>query len=123
MSSQAEVKPNAFLEWSKWVLVVALVVLAIAGNAIYAEQSQLLRVSAVLLLFVLAVGVAVTTAKGRRINQLRKEAWVEVRRMVRPTRQETTQTTLLVLAAVLFVALCFWFFDWMISTILSIFLG
>jgi preprotein translocase subunit SecE len=51
------------------------------------------------------------TEKGHAAWNLAKEARGEVRKVVWPTRQETTQTTLIVVAVVLFVSLVLWGLD------------
>jgi len=60
---------------------------------------------------VISVGIALTTERGRSFDQLRKESWVEVRKVVWPSRQETIQTTLVVMAVVVVVALLLWLVD------------
>lgn len=108
------------LDWFKWFVVVALIAAAVVGNALYGDVPLLARTAGVVVLALIAVAIAMTTAKGREVNQLRKEAWTEVRRMVRPTRQETMQTTLVVVAFVLVVALILWLADSIISFLISL---
>ena len=104
MSTKAE-SPNKVLESIKWILVVALALAAIVGNYYYSEHSLLTRVLVLLVVFGVAGGIALTTESGRAFNRLRKEAWVEVRKVVWPSRQETIQTTLIVMGVVVVVAL------------------
>lgn len=104
----------------KWVAVVAIVVAGVVGNSVFSGESLLYRVLALLVLAVVAGFVALQTAKGRTWFRLFKDAKGEMRRVVWPTRQETLQTTLMVLAAVLVVALMLWgldtFFGWIVSS-------
>jgi len=81
---------------------------------------RFLGVSALMLL---ALGVAATTTKGRAFLVLLKEANIERRKVVWPTRQETTQTTLIVIAVVILVAILLWgmdsLFAWVVSSVIG----
>lgn len=122
MSSQSS-SSNSSLDWFKWLIVALILGAGIFGNYYYAEQSLLYRVLALLGLAVVALLVALTTGKGREYNQLRKEAWIEVRKVVWPTRQETTQTTLIVVAVVILVALILWAIDSLLGVGVSMVIG
>ena len=100
-----------------------LVGVAVWGNSYYAEVSPLYRALAVVAIGLVAAFVALQTEQGRAFNQLRKDAMVEVRKVVWPTRQETVQTTLIVLAFVLLVSLILFFFDWVLNGIVSRVIG
>jgi preprotein translocase subunit SecE len=106
---------NTVFDYFKWFLVIALVVAAIGGNYYFAAESLIFRVLGVLVALGLAVALALTTERGKAVNRLRKEAWVEVRKVVWPTRQETVQTTLVVIGFVLVVALILWLVDTLLS--------
>ncbi|MFG1498553.1 preprotein translocase subunit SecE [Saccharospirillum sp. HFRX-1] len=122
MNAQVE-SQNTALDAIKWVLVAALVVAVIGGNFYFGDESLLLRVIGVVAGSLVAVGIALTTARGRHVNRLRKEAWTEVRKVVWPTRQETVQTTLVVIGVVLLVALILWGIDsllgWAVSAVIG----
>ena len=60
-----------------------------------------LRVIVLVVAGVVSVGVLLTTTQGQAFLKLLKEAQVEARRVVWPTKEETWQTTLIVLAVVL----------------------
>ena len=104
----------------KWIAVVAIVAIGVIGNSWFSGESLLYRVLALLVLAAVAGFIALQTAKGRTWFKLFKDAKGEMRRVVWPTRQETLQTTLMVLAAVLVVALMLWgmdtFFGWIVSS-------
>ena len=107
----------------KWVVVVLLVAVGVVGNSIYADQSLLYRVVALLVLGFVAAFVALQTAKGRSFFELVKEAKNEVRKVVWPTRQETLQTTAMVVVVVLLIGLFLWGLDsllgWMVSSVIG----
>ncbi|MCH8553268.1 MAG: preprotein translocase subunit SecE [Natronospirillum sp.] len=122
MASQAA-KKGGTLDVFKWLVVSALLVAAIVGNGQNPEVGLLYRALGVVALALIALGVALTTERGRKFNQYRKEAWTELRKVIWPTRTETTQTTLLVLAVVLLVALIMFFFDMLISFLIGLVVG
>jgi preprotein translocase subunit SecE len=106
-------------------LMSALLVLlaGVAGFYYFEEESQLLRVLGMLTVGVIAFLIAATSDVGRRSLGFVKEARVEVRKVVWPTRQETVQTTIAVLFMVVLVAIMLWLFDmflgWGVSKLLA----
>lgn len=104
----------------KWTLVVALIAVIVIGNSYFADVSILYRVLAIVGLSIVALLIAWQTNKGIAFVETAKKARIEIRKVVWPNRQETTQTTLLVLAAVFIVAFALWLIDlglgWLIQT-------
>ena len=86
------------LEAMKWVVVVALLLVAIVGNYLYRDIMLPLRALAVVILIAAAGGVALLTTKGKATVAFAREARTEVRKVIWPTRQETLHTTLIVAA-------------------------
>ncbi|MEE4381321.1 MAG: preprotein translocase subunit SecE [Pseudomonadales bacterium] len=111
------------LDGLKWAVVVLLVAGGVVGNAYYADQSLLYRVLALVGVALVAALVAVQTTQGRAFWELVGEARVEIRKVVWPSRQETTQTTLVVLALVFVVSLILWGLDsglgWIVSSVIG----
>ncbi|MEH6649702.1 MAG: preprotein translocase subunit SecE [Motiliproteus sp.] len=103
----------------KWILVTLLVAVGVTGNSFYSEESLLYRVLALLVLAAVAGFVALQTAKGQSFFSLFKEAKVEIRKVVWPTRQETTQTTAIVVVVVLLTGLALWAIDSLLSWLVS----
>jgi preprotein translocase subunit SecE len=104
---------------AKWTVVIALVAVAVVGNSYYADQSLLYRVLGILVISAVAGMVALQTAKGVAFWTLVKGSRTEIRKVVWPTRQETIQTTMIVVVFVILVALLLWgldsFFGWLVS--------
>lgn len=125
MSDKAEVKPNsATLQVVLWTVVTVLLVAAIWGNLHFSEEiPTLYRALAVTGVGLVAGFVALQTAKGKAFNQFRKDATVEMRKVVWPTRQETLQTTLIVVVFVLIIAFILFFFDWVLNGLVSQLIG
>lgn len=111
------------LDVLKWAVVITLVAVGVAGNAYYAEQSLLYRVLGLLALAVVASFVALQTVKGAALWKLLKEARIEIRKVVWPTKAETRQTTLIVIAVVVLVALLLWGLDSLLSWLVSGIIG
>jgi len=122
MSIKAEAKESRF-DALKWLVVVVLVAIGVVANHYFAAQSILYRVVGLLVLAAVAAFVALQTAKGQAFFGLLKDARTEIRKVVWPTREETTQTTLIVVAVVLVMALLLWGLDsllgWLVSTIVG----
>ncbi len=107
----------------KWLVVFAIVAVGVVGNSVYANESLLYRVLALVALAIVAGFVALQTAKGKAFFRLFKEAKNEIRKVVWPTRQETLQTTLIVVVAVLIVGLLLWGLDSLLGWVVSGFIG
>jgi len=95
----------------KWLLVLAIVMAGVYANSVFATVTLLYRALVGVALAGVVVAIGLQTEKGKAAWDLAKEARVEVRKVVWPTRQETTQTTLIVIAVVIFVALILWALD------------
>ena len=110
-------------DWFKWIIVAAIVVGGVFGNWYYQDQSLLYRVLALLALAAVAALVTFQTNQGKALWTLIKESRVEIRRVVWPNRQETTQTTFIVVVLVLVFSLILWGLDSLLSWIVSIVIG
>jgi preprotein translocase subunit SecE len=110
MSSKAEAGEYQ-LDSLKWLVALAIVGGGIYANSYYAAIEPLFRALAGVLVAAFAVAVALQTEKGAWVWNLAKEARVEVRKVVWPSTQETTQTTLIVVGVVILVALILWGLD------------
>ncbi len=99
----------------KLIAAAALVLLGIALFYVFSDQSLLYRVLGILVLAGIAVFVVYQTAKGKQAAAFFRDARTEVRKVVWPTRAETTQTTLIVMVIVVLMGLFLWFLDWLLS--------
>jgi preprotein translocase subunit SecE len=84
---------------------------AIALFYTYAEYSTLLRVLGLLAVAGVSVFIASKTTVGATVLSYVGDTNVEVRKVVWPSRQETLQTTLVVILMVMLVALLLWAVD------------
>ncbi|MBB3170212.1 preprotein translocase subunit SecE [Simiduia aestuariiviva] len=122
MNAKVEAPAYRF-DLAKWFLVVAIVAAGVVANSQFADVALLYRVLGMVAAGLVAVFVAVNTAKGAAFWGLMKEAQIEVRKVVWPTREETNQTTLIVLAVVLAMALILWFIDTVLGWLASLIIG
>lgn len=123
MSTNTETAAGSSLDWLKWLVVVGLAGGAIYGNWYYQDESLLIRVAGMLAAAVVAALIAVQTERGRATWQLLKESRGEIRRVVWPGNQETTQTTMVVLVLVVIFALILWGLDSLLSWFVSSMIG
>ena len=107
----------------KLMTAVLVLIAGVVGFYYFEAESQLLRVLGMLAVAIVAFFIAATTDKGRRSLGFIKDARVEVRKVVWPTRQEALQTTIAVLFMVVLVAIMLWLFDmflgWSVSELLA----
>jgi preprotein translocase subunit SecE len=88
-----------------------LVIAGIAGFYLLKDNAAILRVASVLAGLVAAALVAWMTAPGREFFVYAQESVVETKKVVWPSRKETVQTTGMVLAFVLVMAIFLWIVD------------
>ncbi|WP_179526615.1 preprotein translocase subunit SecE [Ectopseudomonas composti] len=122
MNVKAEAQDSRF-DLVKWLVVAALVVVGVVGNQYFSAEPVLYRVLGLVVLGAVAAFVAFQTARGQAFAVLLKEARVEIRKVVWPTRQETMQTTLIVVAVVLVMALLLWGLDSLLGWLISLIVG
>lgn len=125
---------SKFYDFVLWVFVALILVGVIGGNYFITKNySQffetndlysLLKGLVIVLLVVFALGVACLTNMGKSVLTFSKESYVEVRRVVWPTKQEARQTTIIIGVVASVVAIMLWFFDvifmWLLSALDSI---
>ena len=114
---------NPALNTVFWVITIAIIGAGIYGNNYYASESLLYRVLALVGLSIVAGLIALQTTQGRAFWELAKGARTEIRKVVWPTRQETVQTTMLVMLVVVIAALILWFLDSVLGKLVSMIIG
>ena len=114
--------PKSGFDVIKWLLVFVILSLAVVGNYIY-ELGALERAIAIVVLVIIAGVVAGQTQKGKTFINFAKESRTEVRKVVWPTRQETMQTTLVVLVATVIMGLILWGLDGILLRLVSFLTG
>ena len=110
MAAQADSNAST-LDTVKLVLAIGLLLSGIAGFYYFASYALVYRVLGILVVFGAAVGLVFATAIGRKAWGFITESKMEVRKVIWPTRQETMQATMLVVAVVFGVGLILWLMD------------
>jgi preprotein translocase subunit SecE len=100
---------------AKLVIAVLLVIAGIVAFYVMQTQADWVRWGAVAAGIVLAIAVFGSSARGRAVWQFALDSRQELRKVAWPTRQETTQTTLVVFAFVIVMGLFFWVLDLFLS--------
>ena len=107
----------------KLVLAVLLVMAGVAGFYYLKDSATILRVASVLAGLVAAVAVAWTSGPGREFFVYAQESAAETKKVVWPSRKETIQTTGMVLAFVLVMAIFLWIVDALLVWGLQLLMG
>ncbi|WPL16714.1 Preprotein translocase subunit SecE [Thiorhodovibrio winogradskyi] len=111
------------MDTPKLAVAVILLVAGIWGFYFFANYSLLLRVIILLAIAAGAVAIALTSGPGRKLWRFASDSRMEVRRVIWPTRQETMQTTLVVIVMVLILGILLWLFDTLLMSILRLLTG
>ena len=116
-------KGSNILNQAKWLVVLALFALAVVGNSYYSEVAFLYRVLGVVGVILLALVVMASTTFGKSSLKLMSESRNELRRVVWPTKVETTQTFLVVFVSIVLLCLFFWGLESLLSWLTKLVLG
>ena len=112
MSAQTETSPGSVLDTVKLLISAAALVGGLYAYYYYeTEFAQAIRVLMVLGGTVAGIGIAMTSAQGQRLWHFIQGSRVEIRKVVWPTKQETTQTAIAVFVFTLVMMLFFWALD------------
>ena len=107
----------------KWLLALAVFAFAVVGNSYFIEIPFLYRVLGVLFLFLVGLGLIAVTNFGSNAIKLMRESRTEIRKVVWPTRMETTQTFMIVFGAIIVLCLFFWGLESLLSFLTGLVLG
>lgn len=117
MNSHAEDRAPG-LDQFKLAGAVLLLIVGIAAFYLFSGISLLIRVPILLVIGGVAAFIVLQTEHGRRLWQFMADVRMEVRKVVWPTRQETLQTTLVVVSMVFILGIILWLFDLILMSIL-----
>ncbi len=122
MNSKAETEQSA-LDTVKLATASLLLGAAVVAFYYYAEVSKLARVAGLLVVAAISIVIALQTDKGRQLSSFTREAQIEVRKVVWPTRQETIQTTFVVFIVVIVIAIFLWILDLILGGTVKMVMG
>jgi preprotein translocase subunit SecE len=123
MSAHTETSESGVLDILKLLIAAGMLTGGLFGYYWYLEWSQPLRVLLVLGGTIAGVAIAMTSTQGRRLWAFIQGSRIEIRKVVWPTKQETTQTAIAVFVFTLILALFFWGLDsfllWLTRTLVG----
>ena len=99
------------LDTIKWLVSLVVLVAGIGGYYYFEAESAAIRIVGLLVAVGIAVAVAYMTQQGKALWSFAQESRQEVRKVVWPTKQETVQTTIIVLVMVTLVGIALWLID------------
>ena len=110
MNTKVVAETNS-LDTVKLAAALAMLLAGVVAFQYYADAPRLMRVGGIILDIILAAVLASQTDKGRMVIGFVRDAQIEVRKVVWPTRQETVQTTIVVMIVVVVFAFLLWVLD------------
>jgi preprotein translocase subunit SecE len=110
METKVEEQPT-FVDTAKLALAIVVVLAGLVGYYYFADANAFLRALGVIAALAVAAVVAFTSLQGRLLWKFILGARVELNKVVWPTREETIQTTLVVLVVAMFGGVFFWLLD------------
>jgi len=122
MNSKVETE-SIVLDTIKLGMALSIAVSAIVAFYIFSEYSTLYRVIGLIAGAGASVAIAMQTEKGRYLWAFTQDAQTEVRRVVWPTRQETIQTTMIVVLTVTLVSIILWILDTFLGWLIRLLMG
>jgi preprotein translocase subunit SecE len=112
MSAQTETSESGVLDTIKLLIAAAALVGGLYAYYYYeTELAQAIRVLMVLGGTIAGIGIAMTSVQGQRLWHFIQGSRVEIRKVVWPTKQETTQTAIAVFVFTMIMMLFFWLLD------------
>ena len=112
MNVQTETAESGVLDTIKLLIAVAALVGGLYAYYYYeTEIAQAVRVLMVLGGTIAGIGIAMTSVQGQRLWHFIQGSRVEIRKVIWPTKQETTQTAIAVFVFTLVMMLFFWVLD------------
>ncbi len=111
------------MDKAKIGLALLCVVGGVAAYYYFADAAAVLRLLMVVAGLLAAAGVAYTSAPGREFFAFAQESWAEAQRVSWPTRKETLQTTGIVFAFVVVMALFLFAVDTTLAWLISLLTG
>jgi preprotein translocase subunit SecE len=124
MNAQTEIAESGVLDTIKLLLAAAVLVGGLYAYYYYeADIAQAVRVLMVLGGTVAGIGIAMTSVQGNRLWHFIQGSRVEIRKVVWPTKQETTQTAIAVFVFTMVMMLFFWVLDSGLLALTQYFVG
>lgn len=122
-TTHQEESQSGVLDIIKLLIAAGVLVGGLYGYYYLLEWSLPLRVLLVLVGLIAGVGIAMTSRQGQVLWAFIQGSRIEIRKVIWPTKQETTQTAIAVFVFTLVMALFFWGLDsfllWLTRTLVG----
>ncbi len=122
MNTKADTSGSA-LDIAKLAVAIAILLAGIGGYYYYPDTSVLVRAIGVLLALIAAIGVAASSTQGQTLWRFVQGSRVELRKVVWPSRDEATKTTLAVLFFAFVMGVFFWLLDMALLSVTRLLTG
>jgi preprotein translocase subunit SecE len=123
MSTTTETQPSGGLDVLKLLVAAATLIGGLFGYYWFVEWALSLRVLLVLGSLGAGIAIGMTSTQGNRLWHFVHGSRIEIRKVVWPTKQETTQTAIAVFVFTLVMAIFFWALDsgllWLTRTLVG----
>jgi preprotein translocase subunit SecE len=110
METKVEEQPT-MVDTAKLALAIVVVLVGLVAYYYFATSSAFLRALGVIAALAVAAVIAFTSLQGRMLWKFIQGARVELNKVVWPTREDTRNTTLIVLVVALIGGVFFWMLD------------
>ena len=111
------------LDKIKLFLALLIIAVGISGFYLLAEMPMVVKFGAFIVSLIIAALVAWTSTPGQRFAVYVRDSWIELKKVVWPTRKETVQSTAMVLAFVFVMAVFLWGVDWILASLVRMLMG
>ncbi len=122
MATHTETSESGVLDILKLLIAAAAVIGGLYGYYYYEAQDVALPLRVLMVLGGTGVGIAIamTSTQGQRLWHFIQGSRVEIRKVVWPTRAETTQTALAVFVFTLVMMAFFWLLDFVLLWVVGL---
>ena len=122
-NSSTQTEKSSLIDTIKLLLSVAMLFTGLFSYYYYLEVSLPLRVLMVLGGLFMGTAIAMTSFQGKQLFSFIQSSRIEIRKVVWPTNQETSQTTMAVFVFTLVMGIFFWGLDsfllWLTRTLVG----
>ena len=122
-NSSAQSEKSSFIDTVKLLIAAGVLLGGLYSYYYYLQVSLPLRVLMVLGGFLVGTAIAMTSFQGKQLFSFIQSSRIEIRKVVWPTNQETSQTTIAVFVFTLVMGIFFWGLDsfllWLTRTLVG----
>ena len=122
-NSSAQTEKSSFIDTIKLLLSAAVLFSGLFSYYYYLQVSLPLRVLMVLGGLLAGTAIAMTSFQGKQLFSFIQSSRIEIRKVIWPTNQETSQTTMAVFVFTLVMGIFFWGLDsfllWLTRTLVG----